>query len=244
MLNHIKEHFFSFNTQPPEGGWFYIPSILQVISCFNTQPPEGGWPQPLPPPVGDTKFQHTAARRRLAVAHPPRAAAPCVSTHSRPKAAGWIGRHCHCNQTFQHTAARRRLVDKKSLCYLNNEFQHTAARRRLAGIRAVGRSYHYVSTHSRPKAAGFGIFSYLARRNGFNTQPPEGGWKQICVCLLVMRCFNTQPPEGGWCKSDKARQNFTPVSTHSRPKAAGLLFQAYVPISLRFNTQPPEGGWI
>ena len=33
------------------------------------------------------------------------------------------------------------------------------------------------------------------------------------------------------------------VSTHSRPKAAGLLKQVEVFLSARFNTQPPEGGW-
>ena len=33
------------------------------------------------------------------------------------------------------------------------------------------------------------------------------------------------------------------VSTHSRPKAAGLRAGAAKPDSKRFNTQPPEGGW-
>ena len=55
----------SFNTQPPEGGWFQLlhqgthitvsthsrPKAagcssarnMQPVRCFNTQPPEGGW---------------------------------------------------------------------------------------------------------------------------------------------------------------------------------------------------------
>ena len=33
------------------------------------------------------------------------------------------------------------------------------------------------------------------------------------------------------------------VSTHSRPKAAGLLKAFLITFSLGFNTQPPEGGW-
>ena len=34
------------------------------------------------------------------------------------------------------------------------------------------------------------------------------------------------------------------VSTHSRPKAAGLFFRLKFTGILSFNTQPPEGGWM
>ena len=34
----------------------------------------------------------------------------------------------------------------------------------------------FVSTHSRPKAAGADNQSNAASNHGFNTQPPEGGW--------------------------------------------------------------------
>ena len=33
-----------------------------------------------------------------------------------------------------------------------------------------------VSTHSRPKAAGRPNGADICHANGFNTQPPEGGW--------------------------------------------------------------------
>ena len=33
------------------------------------------------------------------------------------------------------------------------------------------------------------------------------------------------------------------VSTHSRPKAAGLCVPAWTKLRLGFNSQPPEGGW-
>ena len=56
-----------------------------------------------------------------------------------------------------------------------------------------------VSTHSRPKAAGFLL---------------EFG-------LLIDHCFNTQPPEGGWVLHLACRF-YCVVSTHSRPKAAGV----------------------
>ena len=58
-----------------------------------------------------------------------------------------------------------------------------------------------------------------------------------------MRCFNTQPPEGGW-KENRSRPATTTVSTHSRPKAAGPTLRRNVCLSRRFNTQPPEGGWV
>ena len=36
---------------------------------------------------------------------------------------------------------------------------------------------------------------------------------------------------------------FMLVSTHSRLKAAGLIYESIKIILLGFNTQPPEGGW-
>ena len=34
--------------------------------------------------------------------------------------------------------------------------------------------------------------------DGFNTQPPEGGWFEYASDVAIIRGFNTQPPEGGW----------------------------------------------
>ena len=34
------------------------------------------------------------------------------------------------------------------------------------------------------------------------------------------------------------------VSTHSRPKAAGVFRRNVTFKALGFNTQPPEGGWL
>ena len=57
--------------------------------------------------------------------------------------------------------------------------------------------------------------------NRFNTQPPEGGWRQVRFQDMRRLSFNTQPPEGGWvCLDVDGRQ------------PGG------------FNTQPPEGGWL
>ena len=77
-----------------------------------------------------------------------------------------------------------------------------------------------VSTHSRPKAAGWTTKPPPSARPSFNTQPPEGGWAAAAWTCVNNCSFNTQPPEGGW----KA----FPVQTRR---------------VVCFNTQPPEGGW-
>ena len=99
-----------------------------------------------------------------------------VSTHSRPKAAGKPRQWSAFQVLFQHTAARRRLVAIQAMGgVIYHLFQHTAARRRL-GLRRERCSY----------------------QDGFNTQPPEGGWTATIPAA-----------------------NAAAVSTHSRPKAAG-----------------------
>ena len=80
----------------------------------------------------DTKFQHTAARRRLEVRVIGLAVDDGVSTHSRPKAAGGGGAEA-----------------------FGAEGVSTHSRPKAAGSAAVKRAWtDYVSTHSRPKAAG------------------------------------------------------------------------------------------
>ena len=50
-----------FNTQPPEGGWLCGYGIKPIRCRFNTQPPEGGWKPHLPLLTSLHMFQHTAA---------------------------------------------------------------------------------------------------------------------------------------------------------------------------------------
>ena len=78
-----------------------------------------------------------------------------------------------------------------------------------------------VSTHSRLKAAGCLLDGGGNFHFGFNTQPPEGGWKKSIYESTENTGFNTQPPEGGWF-----HERLYVLSHHS------------------FNTQPPEGGWF
>ena len=103
-------------------------------------------------------FQHTAARRRLDAPAISNRIGNIVSTHSRPKAAGFSS---SINST------------------LGEEFQHTAARRRLDNTSFQTCTTLYVSTHSRPKAAGSGQLHHNPPPIRFNTQPPEGGWTFI-----------------------------------------------------------------
>ena len=193
------------------------------------------------------RFQHTAARRRLGreILKPvlrltvsthsrPKAAGAVwstniqksasgrVSTHSRPKAAGAFKYIWRFEHKFQHTAARRRLGLDFLLRFTEELlFQHTAARRRLAGRPSKYSDEMAVSTHSRPKAAGLFGLMFICTHDGFNTQPPEGGWFRVKLSIT----------------------NSLNVSTHSRPKAAGCVFTNSSNSSSGFNTQPPEGGW-
>ena len=108
---------------------------------------------------------------------------------------------------------------------------------------------------------------WTADKDGsFNTQPPEGGWVPSVPKLPDLCRFNTQPPEGGWPAKDfvedyvrefqhtAARRRLaaysmpalsnSSVSTHSRPKAAGMTVIIATTLCGSFNTQPPEGGWV
>ena len=77
-----------------------------------------------------------------------------------------------------------------------------------------------VSTHSHPKVAGHAAPRTFEAAYGFNTQPPEGGWR-----------------------TDHQDARARAVSTHSHPKVAGKRVQKMVRFACGFNTQPPEGGW-
>ena len=124
-----------------------------------------------------------------------------VSTHSRPKAAVHIFKSPVIFVRFQHTAARRRLGVRfrLRLCVITM-FQHTAARRRLGRHRPFCSLYpKFQHTAARRRLA--------ARFHGHH---------------LILLCFNTQPPEGGWVTAQVLQPDNRYVSTHSRPKAAGL----------------------
>ena len=84
---------------------------------------------------------------------------------------------------FQHTAARRRLdfEEIKEMCHAM--FQHTAARRRLEVQAGFYGQRRYVSTHSRPKAAGYCI-KVLGKMTHVSTHSrpkAAGSLNEICI---------------------------------------------------------------
>ena len=57
--------------------------------------------------------------------------------------------------------------------------------------------------------------------NGFNTQPPEGGWVKNLKRRIIQLIVSTHSrPKAAGFDTETERQD-TLVSTHSRPKAAG-----------------------
>ena len=168
-----------------------------------------------------------------------------LSFNTQPPEGGWLSnRFClRRPSAFQHTAARRRLVSQTAPVINAEGFQHTAARRRLA-------IFHHKNDlcrrfNTQPPEGGWAFAA--CRDTGyccFNTQPPEGGWAVEGGSGARFKGFNTQPPEGGWSKMANilpaflmfqhtaARRRLVEqmmgklkskeVSTHSRPKAAGV----------------------
>ena len=103
-----------------------------------------------------------------------------VPTHSRLKAAGTQWALVACILTFQHTAARRRLVAATSSA--SDECRSFNTQPPEGGwlwLLSREKQLPLVSTHSRPKAAGFPLFFRRPTNSCFNTQPPEGGWGWI-----------------------------------------------------------------
>ena len=123
--------------------------------CFNTQPPEGGWIR--------VKRNHVPTRN--------------VSTHSRPKAAGFLtSLQMGLSSCFNTQPPEGGWLTQIARSVVVWKFQHTAARRRLVLLFLAFVLLLAVSTHSRPKAAGWSKSFCHIIYMGFNTQPPEGGW--------------------------------------------------------------------
>ena len=140
-----------------------------------------------------------------------------VSTHSRPKAAVGTLKSIVGFSVFQHTAARRRLHHQRPDPSPGGRFNTQPPEGGCISKYAL-KGAENVSTHSRPKAAGVKKsprnsvvwFQHTAARrrlpqqhpragalHRFNTQPPEGGWREQQAQIGAKPCFNTQPPEGG-----------------------------------------------
>ena len=238
----------------------------QAALGFNSQPPEGGWASPRINSKSAAPFQLTAARRRLASARfqalanevfqltaaRRRLASPCssrsrrsrVSTHSRPKAAGIINTIFTANNMgFNSQPPEGGWWPSCVSTGTTKPFQLTAARRRLVTNKQI-----------------------TIILSCFNSQPPEGGWVwdndikdfvstfQLTAARRRLARPNPASPINTWFQLTAARRRLEarpffgkrgyPVSTHSRPKAAGQIHQSSYDARRSFNSQPPEGGWL
>ena len=89
-------------------------------------------------------------------------------------------------------------------------------------MRVDGHSLATVSTHSRPKAAG-GYRNVQGNfLTGFNTQPPEGGWFCFIRFILIFDLFQHTAARRRLETVFLTVCSWLIVSTHSRPKAAGI----------------------
>ena len=143
--------------------------------------------------------------------------------NTQPPEGGWFINCVHMNQSIR--------------------FQHTAARRRLGPSGSKVPEYVAVSTHSRPKAAGFSGHFSQTFISCFNTQPPEGGWSSSLASSWAALPFQHTAARRRLVVQFGEQLGSFAVSTHSRPKAAGRPVWRAVGQLCRFNTQPPEGGW-
>ena len=166
--------------------------------CFNTQPPEGGWRLTITFSKRRLRFQHTAARRRLGQVEAVGQVQILFQHTAARRRLGSQGENSATERMFQHTAARRRL-EKAFGKYHSNEcfntqppeggwpgrprgrrdtgaFQHTAARRRL-GLKEADKRIEDLFQHTAARRR-LGVYQFdQAFELCFNTQPPEGGWK-------------------------------------------------------------------
>ena len=177
-------------------------SFERVIECasFNSQPPEGGWlPRLLHPDAGGVS---THSRPKAAGSRKSMFRAATGRFNSQPPEGGWcvLGWRLKPIICFNSQPPEGGWVQPVPRYSRLPKFQLTAARRRLAATGCNAAADGWVSTHSRPKAAGHKQRGVQIAAHSFNSQPPEGGWGT--------RCHGVQ---GGIRK----------VSTHSRPKAAG-----------------------
>ena len=131
---------------------------------------------------------------------------------------------------FQHTAARRRLGPTVQQGVNTVEFQHTAARRRLAADSNCRCASDFVSTHSRPKAAGgYSLLSGLGSSVSTHSRPKAAGRNQPAGRWVCMVSTHSRPKAAGSAPPRYRLPRL--VSTHSRPKAAGQPMAFFIPFS-------------
>ena len=256
----------SFNSQPPEGGWWrYKPqspdrSAFQLTAArrrlglvsvaagrgksFNSQPPEGGWVAADGcGQVYSYAFQLTAARRRLDISLYAFLLVGGVSTHSRPKAAGlFYIRTLNHSTVSTHSRPKAAGIAPIQHPIHHFKFQLTAARRRLAPLpnKRAGELKFQLTAARRRLVNHRGIIVFVAVVST-HSRPKAAGTPAANSCSNTSVSTHSRPKAAGLIKV-LLIIGFS-VSTHSRPKAAGLGRRTSLVLVARFNSQPPEGGW-
>ena len=167
-----------------------------------------------------------------------------VSTHSRPKAAGNCTRYNSCScVSFNTQPPEGGWSRQSSTAERLQGFQHTAARRRLAYIRdIIGKAVRFQHTAARRRLVSSlvlrGYRSKFQHTAARRRLEAEEGVKQEVKRVST----HSRPKAAGRQEASDATRAL--VSTHSRPKAAGKVLRTAITVTESFNTQPPEGGWI
>ena len=166
-----------------------------------------------------------------------------VSTHSRPKAAGPSERPGCLYTGFQLTAARRRLVKTAIKLIGAPMFQLTAARRRLDKKGGGFMSQFLVSTHSRPKAAGYISRSAASGHIVSTHSRPKAAGSLALLLGCIWATFQLTAARRRLDDKKFVHKWDMVVSTHSRPKAAGhFRFRAHIVIVVSTHSRPKAAG--
>ena len=165
-----------------------------------------------------------------------------VSTHSRPKAAGCSVRSTpdsYLVSTHSRPKAAGLTRDELQTAFAVS----THSRPKAAGVRTQNTTaLPLVSTHSRPKAAGQKIAG-LNRTSKFQLTAARRRLALIDLFKSFIISFNSQPPEGGWIFGFRAIKRLI-VSTHSRPKAAGMVpCSGKLAEAVSTHSRPKAAGW-
>ena len=118
----------SFNTQPPEGGWFVPARFLLQFCSFNTQPPEGGWFHSAPP-ESSTNLVSTHSRLKAAGGLLVSFGSWLVGFNTQPPEGGWV-RNLNgfgCTFSFNTQPPEGGWASDKMDAMSSGVFQHTAA---------------------------------------------------------------------------------------------------------------------
>ena len=168
---------WSFNTQPPEGGWPEVLSCSILLIRFQHTAARRRLVSLVKLSAKLQVFQHTAARRRLALLIVQILLCCSVSTHSRPKAAGDRGTAKHFRTVGFNTQPPEGGWLHRFIAHALFPVVSTHSRPKAAGPFGINKScLTIVSTHSRPKAAGISERFYLhSCRVSTHSRPKAAG---------------------------------------------------------------------